>query len=281
MPRPVVLVTDSTSVDQETAARLGVVVVPLQVVMRGTAYDEGVDATPAAVSAALKERATVSTSRPGPEKFLRVYQRAAKEGAEAIVSIHLSAEVSGTFESAELAARETSIPVHAVDSRHLGMGTGFAVESAAAVLDGGGSAEEAADSARSRAAVTRGLFYVDTLDYLRRGGRVGAAAALVGSALAVKPLLQIEEGRIVPLEKVRTSARAISRLEELAVAEAADQSVDIAVSHLDNPDRASELAARLKDRVPGIGQLVVTEVGAVIGAHVGPGMLAVVVAPQI
>jgi DegV family protein with EDD domain len=281
MSRPVVLVTDSTSVDQETAERLDAVVVPLQVVIAGTARDEGIDATPTTVAEALKERAQVSTSRPAPEKFLRVYQQAAREEAEAVVSIHLSGEVSGTFESAELAAKEASLPVYVVDSRHLGMGTGFAVETAAAVLDAGGSAEDAGEAARKRAAATRGLFYVDTLDYLRRGGRVGAAAAFVGSALAVKPLLQVEDGRIVPLEKVRTSAKAITRLEELAVEASGDQEVDIAVSHLANPERADELADRLDERVPGLRRIVVTEVGAVIGAHVGPGMLAVVVAPRI
>jgi DegV family protein with EDD domain len=281
MTRRVVLVTDSTSLDRESAERLDVVVVPLQVVIAGTARDEGVDATPAAVAEALAERAPVSTSRPAPDKFLRVYRRAAHAGVEGVVSIHLSGEVSGTCESAELAAKESPIPVHVVDSRQLGMGTGFAVESAAAALDAGGSAEDAADAARKRAAATRGLFYVDTLDHLRRGGRVGTAAALVGSALAVKPLLQIEDGRIVALEKVRTSAKAISRLEELAVAEAGDATVDLAVSHLASPDRAQELAERLSERVPGLKRLVVTEVGAVLGAHVGPGMLAVVIAPHV
>lgn len=281
MPGKVVLVTDSTSIGREAAERLGVVVVPLQVIIAGTARDEGLDATPVAVAVALKERAQVSTSRPAPEKFLRVYERAAREGAEAVVSVHLSGEVSGTFESAEMAARSCSIPVVAVDSRHLGMGTGFAVESAAAVVAAGGSAEDAAQAARARARGSAGLFYVDTLDHLRRGGRVGTTAALVGSALAVKPLLQVEDGRIVPLEKVRTAARAISRLEELAVEAAGDRAVDIAVSHLDNAERAGELSERLVQRVPGLDRMVVTEVGAVIGAHVGPGMLAVVVAPHL
>jgi DegV family protein with EDD domain len=125
------------------------------------------------------------------------------------------------------------------------------------------------------------LFYVDTLEYLRRGGRVGAAAALVGSALSVKPLLQVRDGLIAPLEKVRTSAKALSRLEELAVSAAGSSVCDVAVAHLASPDKANALAARLKERVPQVRELVVTEVGAVIGAHVGPGMLAVVVAPAI
>ncbi|MEJ7742189.1 MAG: DegV family protein [Nocardioidaceae bacterium] len=173
-------------------------------------------------------------------------RRLASAGARAVVSVHLSSEVSGTFESAELAGKQAPIPVHVVDSRQLGMATGFAVQSAAEALDHGGGAEEAADAARARAAAMTALFYVDTLEHLRRGGRVGAAAALLGSALAVKPLLKVEDGRIVALEKVRTSAKALHRLQELAVAAAGDEEVDVAVSHLANADGAEALASQLR-----------------------------------
>jgi DegV family protein with EDD domain len=280
MARLIALVSDSTSVDQEMAKRLDVIVVPLKVVIGASSYDEDAAASPESVAAALEQRSPVSTSRPPPEAFLREYEKAAKAGAEAIVSIHLSGEVSGTYESAELAGRDASIPVVTVDSRHLGMGTGFAVEAAAAALDAGASAETAADVARERAAATTALFYVDTLEFLRRGGRLGVAAALVGSALAVKPLLKVEDGRIVPLEKVRTSGKALIRLEELAVTAAGRQPVDIAVSHLANAERADMLARRLRERVHDVHDLVVNQVGAVIGAHVGPGMLAVVISPH-
>jgi DegV family protein with EDD domain len=279
MSRRVALVTDSTSVDDGLATRLGLIVVPLQVIVDDQAYDEGSEITPDEVAAALWAKKAVSTSRPAPEAFLRAYRDAASDGAEAVVSVHLSGEVSGTYESAQLAARDAPIPVHAVDSRQLGMGTGFAVQSAAAALDAGRSAEDAADAARARSAAMTSLFYVDTLEYLRRGGRVGAAAAFVGSALAVKPLLQVREGLIVPLEKVRTSAKALSRLEDLAAAATGEAVCDIAVAHLASAEKADALASRLKERVPHVRELVVTQVGAVIGAHVGPGMLAVVVAP--
>jgi DegV family protein with EDD domain len=279
MSRSVALVTDSTSVDRELAARLAATVVPLQVIVDDQAYDEGTGITSDEVATALREKRSVSTSRPAPEAFLRAYSAAAREGAEAVVSVHLSGEVSGTYESAQLAARDAPIPVHVVDTAQLGMATGFALQSAAAALDEGQSADAAADAARTRAAAMTSLFYVDTLEYLRRGGRVGAAAAIVGSALAVKPLLQVREGLIVPLEKVRTSGKALSRLEELAVEAAGDAECDIGVAHLANPDKADALAARLKERVPRVRELAVSEVGAVIGAHVGPGMLAVVVAP--
>src|SRR5690606_21021825 len=139
-----------------------------------------------------------------PVEMLEVYERAAAEGATQIVSIHLSGELSGTFESAQLAAREASVPVIAVDSRQVGIGTGFAVLAAADARDAGGDAEAVAEAARSRAASTTSLFYVDTLEYLRRGGRIGAAAALLGSALAVKPILRVEDGRVGPFERVRT-----------------------------------------------------------------------------
>ena len=281
MARRVALVTDSTSVEPAMADALDVVVVPLQVVIGARSYDEGSAASPETVAAALKDWSPVSTSRPTPEVFLRVYEAAAENGAEAVLSVHLSGEVSGTYESAELAAKGASVPVRVVDSRQIGMGTGFAVRAAAEALDAGAGVDDAAELARRRALATSSLFYVDTLEYLRRGGRVGAAAALVGSALAVKPLLKVEDGRIIPVEKVRTSARALSRLEELAVAAAADERVDIAVSHLANPDRAETLAERLRSRVPKLDELVVNQVGAVIGAHVGPGMLAVVIAPHL
>jgi fatty acid kinase fatty acid binding subunit len=280
MSRSVALVTDSTSLDPDQARRLGAVVVPLQVVIGTTAYDEGTQVQPREVAAALRRHTSVSTSRPAPESFLRVYDEAASRGMTAVVSIHLSKEVSGTYESAQLAARDAKIPVHTVDSRQLGMGTGFAVESAARALDSGSDAAEAAGLARARATATTALFYVDTLEYLRRGGRVGAAAALFGSALAVKPLLRIDAGKITPLEKVRTATKAISRLEELAVLAAGAQHVDVAVSHLVDLERADALAGRLRARLPHVDQLVVTEVGAVIGAHVGPGMLGVVVSPR-
>ncbi len=200
-----------------------------------------------------------------------------------MLSVHLSAEMSGTWESAVLAAREAPVPVRAVDTRQLGTATGFAVLAAADTLDGGGSSEEAARAATARARATTSLFYVDTLEYLRRGGRIGAAAALLGSALSVKPLLEITDGRIAPREKVRTSARALSRLEDLAVSAAGSHEIDVAVAHLAAPDRAEALAGRLRDRLAANladRDLVVGEVGAVIGAHVGPGMVAVVVSPR-
>jgi DegV family protein with EDD domain len=283
---PVAIVTDSTaSLPPELVAERGILVVPLQVVIGATVYDEGADgATPDLVAAALQEWKPVSTSRPGPAALLDVYECAAREGATEIVSVHISSDMSGTFESAQLAARDASVPVLTVDTRQVGVATGYAALAAADVVAAGGSAEEAAEAARARAEASSSLFYVDTLEYLRRGGRIGAAAALLGGALSVKPLLTIEDGKVASLERVRTSVRALGRLEELAVQAAGETPVDVCVAHLANPERAGQLAERLaqrleanlEDRVVSCGEL-----GAVLGAHVGPGMIAVCVAPRL
>ena len=282
---PAAIVTDSTAMlPAELATQRGITVVPLQVVIGAEVLDEGADgATPEVVAEALRAFKPVSTSRPSPAVLLEAYEAAARDGATEVLSIHLSGEMSGTFESAQLAARDASIPVVAVDSRQVGVATGFAVLAAADVLDAGGTAGEAAEVARARADASASLFYVDTLEYLRRGGRIGAAAALFGGALSVKPLLQIEDGVVATLEKVRTTARALGRLEELAVQAAGEHAVDVCVAHLANPDRAGQLTESLASRLAAnlAGRDVwCGELGAVLGAHVGPGMLAVCVAPR-
>ena len=284
MPK-VAVVTDSTATVAPTVAEeRRITVVPLQVVIAGQAFDDGVDpeASPENVARALKDYRPVSTSRPSPATLREVYQRLAAGGAEEIVSVHVSGELSGTVESALLAARETPVPVRVVDSRQVGAGTGYAALAAADVVASGGTAEEAEQAAAQCADATVSLFFVDTLEYLRRGGRVGAAAALLGSALAVKPILHLEDGRIVPLEKVRTSARALSRLADLAVAAVEGRPVDVTVAHLANRASADALAQRLAETLGDdlSGEVAVAEVTAVLGAHVGPGLVGVTIVPK-
>jgi DegV family protein with EDD domain len=278
---PVALVTDSTAyLPDEAVARYGIDVVPLSVVVGDQVLAEGIEVTPGDVADALRRKVQVTTSRPNPEAFAAAYRAAAERGAEGVVSLHLSAELSGTYEAAVLAAEAAEIPVRVVDTRVVAMALGYCVLTAAEVAGHGGGVDEVASAAEKRAGATTGFFYVDTLEYLRRGGRIGAARAMLGSALAVKPLLHLSGGRIEPLEKVRTSSRAIARLEEIAIHQAGAGEVDLAVHHLAAEAGARQLAERLRERVPGLRELYVGEVGAVIGAHVGPGLLAVVVSPR-
>jgi len=280
----VAIVTDSTAyLPVDLVARQGIRVVPLHVVLGGEQFSEGVDVTTADVATALRKFTPVSTSRPSPQAFLDAYEAAAANGADAVVSVHISSDMSGTVESATLAAGQSPIPVEVVDSRSMGMAMGYAVMSAATAAQQGQEAKAVAAIARSRAVAATVIFYVDTLEYLRRGGRIGTASALLGSALAIKPLLGLSDGHITAIEKVRTSVRALSRLEELALraADAAGESgVDIAVHHLDSQTRAGDLVDRLLTRVPSAATVVLVELGAVVGAHVGPGTIAVAVSPR-
>lgn len=278
MSRHVAIITDSTAyLPQQAMERHSITAVPLTVVLGDEALEEGTEISARSVAQALRKRRPVTTSRPGPEVFAAAYRAAAEAGAQAIVSLHLSAEFSGTYDAAVLAAREAEVPVRVVDSGMVAMALGFCALAAAETAEAGGTPDEVVAAAEKRAQGTAAYFYVDTLDYLRRGGRIGAAQALLGSALAVKPLLQLEGGRIELREKVRTASKAIARLEEIAVERAGAAPVDIAVHHLAAADRAEVLADRLRERVPGLAELHVSEVGAVIGAHTGPGLLGVVV----
>lgn len=273
------IVTDSTaSLPAVLASARDVTVVPLDVVIDARCYTEGVDVTSADLARALRSGRAVSTSRPSPERFARVYSDLVERGAEAIVSIHLSSRVSATFESAQMAAQDCVVPVSCVDSLQVGMATGYAVLSAADARDAGESADDVVKAARDRSERATTYFYVATLEYLRRGGRIGTASALLGSALSVKPILGVQDGQVRPIEKVRTSARAIARLEELTERAAAGHGdrVDVAVQHLDADAQAHALAQRLR-RSLALPAVDVMEVGAVIGAHAGPGLLAVTV----
>lgn len=276
----VALVCDSTAyLPAGVAEDLGILVVPVQVAVAGQSFDDlGPDAV-ARVAAALQAWQPVTTSRPSPAAFAAAYATAAERGATAVVCATLSAAMSATYESATLAARDAALPVEVVDSQSIAMGLGFGVVAGAELAATGAPAADVAAEVAKRCASATVLFYVDTLEHLRRGGRVSAARAVVGQALQVKPILGVVGGQVVPLERVRTAGKALARLEELAVVAAGEGDADIAVQHLDSPDRAAALVARLRERLPK-AEVVEAPVGAVVGAHVGPGMVAVVVSPR-
>jgi DegV family protein with EDD domain len=284
----VAVVTDSTSsLSRRQAAEAGVTIIPLQVVIDGVSRAEAEDGvTPETVARALREGKRVTTSRPTPEAFAVAYADLAAAGYQSIVSVHLSRAISGTVDAALMAGESAPVPVTVVDSTTVAMATGYAVLSGAESARCGSGAAEVAGVVLRRAVAATTYFYVDSLDYLRRGGRIGPAAALLGSALSVKPLLTVHQGEIQPHERVRTASKALVRLEELglaALARAAGsyQQVDVAVHHLDNPTGAQGLADRLQGRVTSEGEVAISEVSAVLGAHVGPGTLGIVVSPRV
>ncbi len=278
----VAVVTDSTAyLPDELIEGYGIHVVPLYVVLAGHSGREGWDISPGDVARALGTRGhSVSTSRPTPGDFVAAYRRALDEGADRLVSLHLSSELSGTWDAARLAASQIGEHiVTVVDTRSAAMGAGFAVLAAARSAAAGADAATVARTAQEIAEATRTFFVVDTLEHLRRGGRIGSAAAVLGSALAVKPVLHVQDGRVVPLEKVRTATRALHRLVQRTVEAAGQGPVSIAVHHLAAPEKAARLAAEIRERLPQLRELHVSELGAAIGAHVGPGAVGIVVAP--
>ncbi|WP_315099097.1 DegV family protein [uncultured Cellulomonas sp.] len=309
----VALVTDSTaSLPEGAAERWGIGVVPLGVVVDGERYVEGVDLPPATLLAALTAGTKVTTSQPPPSAFAAAYERAAASGAREIVSIHLSGELSGTVRAAQLAAETSPVPVHVVDSRVVAMSLGFAVldaarysagpvASAPATVDQAPgpvaaarawwharkdveprlpSGPEVAERGRTVAASTRVWFLVDSLDHLRRGGRLSMPAAALGIVLGLRPILTLHAGQIEVAEKVRTRRAARERLVALAVAEVARRPLArVAVHHLGQPETAAALAETLVLAAgERLAETAVCESSAVLAAHAGPGLLAIVVA---
>ncbi|GAB5080493.1 DegV family protein [Arthrobacter sp. AD-310] len=257
-------------------------VIPMPVMVGPDIYGEGEDDILETIALALATGKPVKTSRPSPGQFEQAYRAAQGQGYESVVSIHISGELSGTADAARLAAARVDFPVEVVDSRTVGMALGMAVQSAVAVAAAGGDTAAVAAAAAGQAAGTKVYFYVPSLEQLRRGGRIGAAASLLGTMLAIKPILAVDGGRIVPLEKVRSAARAVARLEEIVAAEAAaGPSVRLAVHHFGNPQEAESLAARLSAALPNCPPAQISSLPAVLAAHAGLGVLAVIVGHEL
>jgi DegV family protein with EDD domain len=255
-------------------------VVPMPVMVGEEIYGEGDDNITDTIAVALATGTPVKTSRPSPGQFEQAYLLARKRGFEAVVSVHISGELSGTADSARLAAGRVGIPVEVVDSRTVGMALGMGVQSAVVAAADGRTAAEVRAFAEERLARTKVYFYVPSLEQLRRGGRIGAAASLWGTMFSIKPILAVVDGKIVPLERVRSAARAIARLEEIVAADAAARpqgQARLAVHHFGNPGEAEQFAARLAAALPDCPPAQISSLPAVLAAHAGLGVLAVIV----
>ncbi|MDV2979311.1 UNVERIFIED_CONTAM: DegV family protein [Actinomycetes bacterium ARC8] len=258
-------------------------VIPMPVMVGDEIYGEGEDDISETIALALASGTPVKTSRPSPGQFEQAYRSAQQRGFEAVVSVHISGELSGTADAARLAAARVGIPVEVVDSRTVGMALGMAVQAGVRAAAAGGDAASVAAAAAEQAARTKVYFYVPSLEQLRRGGRIGPAASLLGTMLAIKPILAVDGGKIVPLEKVRSAAKAVARLEEIVAADAGGRpapAVRLAVHHFGNPDEAKGLAERLARALPQCPPAQASSLPAVLAAHAGLGVLAVIVGEE-
>ena len=274
----VALVTDNSSgIPVELAAQLGIRVVPVDVIVDGVVLPEGDSID---IAQAVRDGVKVTTSRSTPEAFIKEFESLATEGCEHAVVATLSSKLSGTFESALLAARSSRISVSVCDSLSIGLGLGFPVLNAAR------AAQSGANVARVREVLDKGIesskvfFYVNSLEYLKRGGRISATSALLGTALSVKPIMTLVDGQVVLKEKVRTQAKALTELVRLAVSSAREyERALIGLQYFGDRSLVDQCARRIADELPG-SELLISEVSPVIGVHAGPGLVGVVVTEQ-
>lgn len=281
MPR-IAVVTDSTC-DRGPAAlaAIGVTMVPLKLHFGDTTYRDWTDFMPADFYPKLRVAAQLpTTSQPTPGEFSDVYQRLANEGAEGIVSIHLSAKLSGTMESALMAAETSPVPVRVVDTTFVSAGMDFAIEAACEARDAGKNLDAVEKAAVDAAARTELFFVLDTLDYLVKGGRAGRAQGLAAALLNIKPVLQVTGGVIEPFKKRKGTNKAIREMAE----HVADRSrklgpLKIVVVHAVAQNLADELMNAIRSAGTNIAEFSVDEIGSVIGTHVGPRAVGVAYAP--
>ncbi|MFM1787199.1 MAG: hypothetical protein RL228_1149 [Actinomycetota bacterium] len=275
----IAVITDSTAcLPKYVVERDRISVVPVQVTIDDTTKDEGVELNSLAVLAAINTGKHVTTNHPSPQTFQNLFSTLQMQGYDEVLAIHLSSELSATYSACVTAARDSSIPVRVIDSRSIGLGLGFCVMAASAAVKRGAALNEVAEIAASKGKSAKIWLAVETVDHLRKGGRIGTAQAFVGTALGIKPILEITGGKVVPFDKVRTTLRANSRLVELAVAAASELNgkVEIGIQHSGNRDRADSLAKEIGKSLPGVS-VVVAELGAVLSAHAGPGAVSVTV----
>ncbi|MDQ6771560.1 MAG: DegV family protein [Candidatus Dormibacteraeota bacterium] len=273
------VVTDSTAdLPPWLVRERGLTVVPLTVIMGGRGYLDGVEIT----AAEFYERiaapgATATTSQPAPGAFQEVYDQLLADHDE-VVSVHISSRLSysAAVQGVELAGATPRVRV--IDSGLVSMPLALHVLAAAALAEGGADARTIVDRLQDLRRRTRVYFMVGTLEYLRRGGRIGRASALLGSVLQVKPVLTIEDGQVAPLERVRTQDRALARVVELAARNEGQDGGQLCaiVGHAVSEGPAERIADALESRAE---SLLVLPLGPVVGAHAGPGTVGVGVYP--
>ncbi|MCD6553509.1 MAG: DegV family protein [Anaerolineae bacterium] len=290
MTRTVVVTDSSAYLPDKMVKQYGLHVVPLYVHFGEQTFRDRVDLTSAAFYEKLRDADSLpTTSQPSVGDFVELYRRLSQE-AEGIVSVHISSDISGTVDSA-LTARQTLIAeattagekppaIHVIDSRCTSMGLGLLTTAAARAAAEGQSAEEVARMVEGLIPRVMVVFVVDTLEYLHKGGRIGGAAALVGSVLQVKPVLYFNEGRIDVLEKVRTTRKAKRRLLEIIEERmGTGTTVHAAITHADAPDEAEKLRQQVTERFNCV-EMFVCELSPAIATHVGPGTVGLAFYPE-
>lgn len=271
----VIVVTDSSAcIPADIGDRWRIRTVPLHILLEGADLRDGIDEVPEDIYA----RERVSTAGAGPEELSGAYRKALADSAgSGVVAVHISSALSGTFGTAAHAAAQLGPGVRVVDSKSAAMGTGFVALAAARAAAGGAQLDDVV--AAADAAVQRGHAYVvvQRLDNLRRSGRIGSAAAWLGTALSLKPLLAVDDGKLVLAQRVRTASKAVAAMIDRVCEVVGDRPAALAVHHVANRQGAQEVAGALEQRLPGCEPAVVTDLCPTLALHVGAGAVAVCV----
>ncbi len=272
----VVVVTDSSSLLSDAdREQWGIRQVPLHILTDDDDFRDGVDTIPADIHS----RPGVTTAGATPAELSDAYKQALHDsGGDGVVAVHISAALSSTVTSAEQVARQFSGAVRVVNSSSAAMATGFVALAAARAAAKGMELNDVEAEALSALQRVRGYVVVHRLENLRRSGRIGRGASWLSTALAIKPLLRMDpDGRLVLVQRVRTAGKALDALVEHVVAEVGDRSAVVAVHHIENPGAANDVAHELIARLHPAEPPVVTDMGPVLGVHVGAGAVAVCV----
>jgi len=270
----VAIVTDSTAdLPAQLVRSRGITVVPLTLNFEGRSLLDGVEIRPSEFYRRLPNATThPTTSQPSAGQFAEAYSQLLNDHAE-VVSIHISEKLSGTYASAVQGAEMTDPKrVHVVDSQLVSMSLGLITLAASEMAASGADAESIVARASEMRPHVQTYFSVATLEFLRRGGRIGRASALLGSVLQVKPVLCIRDGLVTPLERVRTFDRALNRIAELTREVDRGKGLCVIVGHADAEADAERVARELE---PVAETLMIQPLGPVVGAHAGPGVVGV------
>ena len=272
---PVVVVTDSSArLSDELRRQWAIRQVPLHVLLDDTDLRDGVDEIPDNIH----DYRQATTAAATPADLGDAYRQAlADSGGDGVVAVHLSAALSGTIGAAQAIAAEIGSSVKVLDSKSAAMNTGFVALAAARAAAASADLDTVAKAAAAAVSRNHGFIVVHQLDNLRRSGRIGGAGAWLGTKLSLKPLLRIDDGKLVLAQRVRTASKAVATMIDRVCEVVGERSAAIAVHHVANPDGAAELVAALSARLPASGPALVTDLGPVLALHVGAGALAVCV----
>ncbi|NJP36396.1 DegV family protein [Alkalicoccus luteus] len=276
------IVTDSTAdIPKEWTDKLNIEVVPLKVHFGEESFEDGVTLTSDEFYSKLATADKIpTTSQPTPAQFEEIYKRLLENG-DTVISIHLSAKLSGTFQAASIAkdSIEASDRLHVIDSKRASYAIGLIVVEAAELAASGADSEEILTRIETLLEDTTVFFMVDTLEYLQKNGRIGKASALMGSLLKIKPILSLtNEGEVYPFEKVRGSKKAGQRIRAEFLRRFNGKPLHVGISHAMAEDEAKAFMESMKEQFD-IQQEVITSIGPVIGTHVGPGTISISAAP--